>query len=244
MLSSRFSYETLSTWCRAIRHGHGAGLSLVKVFEIQSRNGPQKMREASARIVEKLKAGNSLDDALREEGETFPELFTSLAALADRTGHIPEVFGQLEDYYRMQASLQKEFRSRAIRPVAQFIIGVFVIALAILITGFLAQGSDKATPIGFGLSGPGGAVCFMGVMFGAAGGLIFAYRTFVRTAVQFAAFEAMLLRMPVIGPCVQAIAMSRFCLALRLTLDSSISVFEAVRLSLRATGNGSPSPPW
>ena len=31
--------------------------------------------------------------------------------------------------------------------------------------------------------------------------------------------------------------MSRFCLALKLTLDSSLSVFKAIRMSLRATGN-------
>ena len=43
--------------------------------------------------------------------------------------------------------------------------------------------------------------------------------------------------MPVVGPFVHAAALSRFCLALRLTLDSSMSIAKAIRLSLKATGN-------
>ena len=46
------------------------------------------------------------------------------------------------------------------------------------------------------------------------------------------------MRVPAIGPCMQASALSRFCLALRLTLDSSMSTAKALRMSLRATGNG------
>src|SRR5262249_14468917 len=45
------------------------------------------------------------------------------------------------------------------------------------------------------------------------------------------------LRLPIVGPCLEAIALARFCLALRLTLDTSLSMPEALRLCLRATGN-------
>jgi type II secretory pathway component PulF len=51
------------------------------------------------------------------------------------------------------------------------------------------------------------------------------------------AFDAFLLRVPALGPCLQALALSRFALALRLTLDSELSVARAVRLSFQATGN-------
>jgi type IV pilus assembly protein PilC len=43
---------------------------------------------------------------------------------------------------------------------------------------------------------------------------------------------------PVIGPCLQALAVTRFCLALRLTLESAMPIGRALRLSFRATGNG------
>src|SRR5262249_7521862 len=39
------------------------------------------------------------------------------------------------------------------------------------------------------------------------------------------------------GPCMEALALQRFCLALRLTTETGMSINQAMRLSLRATGN-------
>ena len=49
--------------------------------------------------------------------------------------------------------------------------------------------------------------------------------------------DRFLLRVPVIGPCLEAMALARFCLGLRLTLGAGLPVKAAVRRSLDATGN-------
>src|SRR5262249_34486560 len=49
--------------------------------------------------------------------------------------------------------------------------------------------------------------------------------------------DRVLLRLPALGPCLRALLMSRFTLALKLTLDSGLSITEALRLSLEATSN-------
>jgi type IV pilus assembly protein PilC len=69
-------------------------------------------------------------------------------------------------------------------------------------------------------------------------GTLLAIKIFTSTVAKQRAFEAWLLRVPLLGPCIQAAALNRFCLALRLTLDSSMSTGKALRLSLRVTGNG------
>jgi type IV pilus assembly protein PilC len=46
-----------------------------------------------------------------------------------------------------------------------------------------------------------------------------------------------LLQVPIVGPCLRALALTRFCLALRLTQETGMSILKALRLSLRATGN-------
>jgi type IV pilus assembly protein PilC len=239
MFGSPYSYDALAMWSRAIRHGHGAGLTLVKVFEIQTRDGPRAMREAAGRIARALADGTSLEDALTAEGERFPELFVSLAALGERTGRVPEVFGQLEEYFRLQASMRREFRAKAAWPAFQFVAGVLVIALTIFILGLVAESNNSVptAPIGFGLTGTPGAILFLTVIGGAVAGLYFGYKALTKTVAKRATLEAKLLRLPIVGPAVEAVAMSRFCLALKLTLDSSISVLKAIRLSLRATSN-------
>jgi type IV pilus assembly protein PilC len=239
MLGQRSSFDALAIWCRAVRHGHGAGLTLVRVFEMQARSGPAALRESATRIAEHLKSGNSLEDALHAEGPRLPELFVSLAIVGERSGNIPEVFGQLEEYYRLQAQLRREFWSQASWPIFQFVGAVFVIALAIFILGLLAPNdSTPSAPIGFGLTGTSGAILFLVVMASIVAGLVLTYFLLTNTVAKKEWFEAWLLRWPVLGPCLRAACLSRFCLSLRLTLDSSMSVGKALRLSLRATGNG------
>jgi type IV pilus assembly protein PilC len=239
MLGSRYSLDGLAMWARAVRHGHGAGLTLVRMFDMQTRNGPPRMREAAGRIAAQLQSGSTLEDALTAEGPNLPELFVSLAVVGERTGRIPEVFGQLEEYYRLQAQMRREFWSQATWPIFTFVAGVFVIALTIFIMGLLASGNDQqASPIGFGLSGTSGAILFLVVVFGSVAGAFLALKVLTSTVAKQAAFEAWLLRVPAVGPWLQSVALTRFCLALRVTLDSSMSVSKALSLSLRATGNG------
>lgn len=239
MFTSRYSDNDIATLCHAIRHAHGAGIALPRIFEMQADKGPSAMREAAARIGGRVKAGETLEDALVPEADRFPELFLTMAAVGERTGHIPEVFGQLDEYFSLQAKMRREFRAQAAWPVFQFVAAVLVIALTIYILGFIAEGNNSAAiaPVGFGLVGASGAITFLLVVTATVGGLFLAYKLMTKSMAKRAGFEAMLLRWPVLGPCLRAAAMSRFCLALRLTLDSSMPAGKAIRRSLRATGN-------
>jgi len=236
MFGPSYSYDALATWSRAIRHGHGAGLPLVRVFEMQAKSGPLPFREMARRIIIKLEAGETLEDSLAAEGANLPELFVSLAAVGERSGRIPTVFAQLEEYYRLQHQMKREFRSQIAWPVFQFVAAVLVIAFTIFVMGVLAP-ENPAAPIGFGLTGASGAILFLAVVGATVGGAILAVKIFTSTVAKREGFEAWLLRVPIFGPCALAIAMGRFCLALKLTLDSSLSVSKAMRMSLKATGN-------
>jgi type IV pilus assembly protein PilC len=111
---------------------------------------------------------------------------------------------------------------------------VLVIALMLFIIGVLNQ--TRGTTI-FGIRGPEAAWTFLGWVFGILGGVLFAYLMLRSSLRQMAVLDAVLLRVPVLGPCLQALALGRFALALGLTLDSSLPIARALRLSLRATGN-------
>src|SRR5262249_25279467 len=124
-------------------------------------------------------------------------------------------------------------------PVVQFFLGIFIVAGMIFITGFLAEsrGNQAPDPLGLGLRGAAGALKFLGFTFGFIFLLAAGYLILKRTLPDKPLVENFLLRVPVIGPCLQAFALARFTLALGLTLDTGLSVVKALRLSLRATGN-------
>jgi type IV pilus assembly protein PilC len=240
--AARLPLSSLIELCRALRYYLGAGLSLVDVFRSQAKKGPWAVRPVAERIAAELERGGDLATALKREADVFPPLLVSLASVGEETGMLPEVFTELEKYFVRQQKLRRQFFSRAAWPLTQFFLAIFVLAGLIFVLGLLPVNQGPAgtryDPLGLGLTGPGGALKFLGVVFGLLLALAVGYRLASRSLKHKAAVDAFLLRVPAVGPCLRALALSRFCLALRLTMETALPVGSALRLSLRATGNG------
>jgi type IV pilus assembly protein PilC len=225
--------------CRMLRHGLSAGLSVTKVFQQLAQKGPLPARPAAGRIARDLERGESLDDALQRNGTTFPRLFLAMAGVGERTGSLPEIAAELEKYYTLQLQLKRQFLAQIAWPVFQLVAAVAVIALLLLVLGFIADmtSTEPLDPLGLGLTGGRGALIFLFLVFGTAAGLYGLYRLATRSLQHKAAAEERLLRVPGIGGCLEALALARFCLALEVTIEAGLPIDEAVRMSLDATGN-------
>jgi len=236
--SRRLPLSSLIDLCRSLRHYLAAGLTLRDVFRQQAAKGTAAVRPVAARISEGIEKGADLDELLRRETAVFPPLFTALASVAEETGMLPEVFRELEKYYRLMQRLRQQFLAQIAWPAFQFFAAIFVVAGLILILGIITESNPGSTgfdPIGLG-TGPGPALRFLIGTFGLLGFTLAVY-VVARRVLREGTLDALLLRIPVIGPCVQALAVTRFCLALRLTLETAMPIARALRLSFRATGN-------
>jgi type IV pilus assembly protein PilC len=239
LFSVRLPLSSLIELCRSLRHCLGAGLTLRDVFRQQARRGPAPVRPVAARISKGLDRGDDLETALEHEKASFPPLFLALTTVGEQTGNLPEVFADLEKYFVMQQRLRRQFLGQIAWPVFQLLAAIFVIAGMIFILGAIAEGTGTKPfdPLGLGLTGTGGALTFLALAFGSFAALFGVYLLATRVLQQQAGVDALLLSLPVVGPCLRALALSRFCLALRLTLETGMSTPKALRLSLRATGN-------
>jgi type IV pilus assembly protein PilC len=237
--SSRLSLSDVIELCRSLRHYLGAGLSLVDAFRHQAKSGAARVRPVAGRIAAALEQGESLEDALKREQAVLPSLFLSLARVGEHTGMLAEVFGEMEKYFLRQRKLWRHFIAISAWPLIQFVLAVFVLAGLILIMGVLAdvRGGEPLDPLGLGLAGPSGALIFLCVVWGSVGGLAVIYWFVTRKLGGAAPVEAFLLGLPALGPCLRALALARFCMALRLTTETGMSIVKAMRLSLSATGN-------
>jgi type IV pilus assembly protein PilC len=241
MFSSRLSLSSLIELCRVIRHYMGSGLTLQDVFRQQAKRGAAAVRPLAERVSRSLEQGNDLGQALKTEKDAFPPLFLSLVTVGEETGNLPEICGELEKYFLLQQKLRNNFLSMIAWPVLQLNMAIFVISLLLWAMGIVAEihgpGTKPFDPLGFGLVGfKGGLIFFLGA-YGSIAALFVVYYVLTRTLQQKAAVDRFLLRMPVVGPCLRALALTRFCLSLWLTHETGMSVVNAVRLSLRATSN-------
>jgi type IV pilus assembly protein PilC len=236
---SRLSLSSLIELCRALRHYLGAGLSLEEVFRSQMTRGPGAVRPIAARVALELRRGNSLEDALEPEKKRFPPLFLSMVRVGERTGMLPEVFSDLERYFVRQQELRRKFLMSSAWPLIQFFLAVCVVALLIFVIGQLNAQTftgERYDPVGLGLFGASGALTFIAIVVGA---LLGAWLSFwlLGKILPGTFRDRILLMIPLVGPCLRDLALMRFCLALRLTTESGMSIGKAIRLSLESTGN-------
>src|SRR6266545_87697 len=92
----------LAELSRLLRHNLGAGLTLLDVFRQQAQRGPAGVRPIAERIRARLAQGDSLQAALADETTVFPPLFLAMASVGEETGHLTEVFEELEKYYALE----------------------------------------------------------------------------------------------------------------------------------------------
>lgn len=238
MISTRMKPDVLSRWCRMLRVSHDGGIGLADTFRQQGRRGPGEVRPLSAAVGDDLAAGQSLEDALKPHGGQLPKLFVKLAVVGERSGHLPEVFRELERYYDLEWQLVRQFRQQIAWPVFQLVAAVFVIAGLIAILGWITPAGGKPLdPLGLGLTGTAGALTFLFIVASVAVLAWLTYRFLRDRVVVMAAAERQLLQLPWIGPALEAVWLARFCLALRLTAGAGLPLKSAARDSLEATGS-------
>ncbi len=235
LFSRQLPVSSLIELCRALRHNLGAGLTLLDVFRQQASRGSLAVRPVAQRITDALARGDDLETALEPEMAFFPSIFLSMAQVGEQTGTLPEVFAELEKYFILQQRLQRQFWTQSSWPLFQLFAAFFVVAGMLFVLGILGS---NFSPLGKSFQGVGGAVKFLAVCFGTVAAMVGLYLLLTRTLKRQAAVHAFLLRVPVLGPCLEAVALARFCLCLRLTMETSLSLPKALRLCLRATGNG------
>jgi type IV pilus assembly protein PilC len=209
-------------------------------MDLLAREGTAPIRPAAAKVAADLKAGWSLQEALGKQEHAFPPLFLALTAVGEESGNLPEVMGELERYYLARQKLRRDFVSDISWPLVQFTAAVLIIAGLILILGMLPVKSgnrEVVDPLGLGLIGYEGAVRFLlGVVAGlAAIGVV--YLTGREVLRRVPVLQRVLFRVPVFGPCARALAMTRLCVALKLMLDTRLSVLKAIQLAFTATDN-------
>jgi type II secretory pathway component PulF len=237
LFSSQLPLSSLIEFCRILRHNLGAGLTLVHVFRQQAVKGPPPVRPVAGRILQQLERGESLEAALEQERAAFPPMFVSLATVGEQTGCLPEIFTELEKFFLLQQRLRRQFVTQIAWPAIQFFLAPFVIAGMLFLLAIFGDGGKSLAPLGHSYVGVLGAIKFLVHFFGTLALLAGAYLVVTRTLKQQAFVHEMLLRLPVVGSCMHAIALMRFCMALRLTMDTGMPITRALDLSLRATGN-------
>lgn len=242
MFGSRIRLKSLAVVCRTLSTMLHSGVDIKKAFRIAAdKSSDPRVREALSSVQLAIRQGEDVSTAMRATG-AFPELMIDMIDVAEQTGALPEVLDGLSRHYENNVRLRKEFLRGIAFPVFQLTAAIFVIALVILILGFIAEfqnrSEEEVDVLGWGLVGVDGVVIWFTYTFGTALALFVGYQMLRRSLQGQQFLDPLLMRIPVLGHCMRSFAMARFSWAFALTQQSGMPIQHSLSSSLRATSNG------
>ena len=224
-----------------------AGISLVQamtaLYEQCDPKRQKNLRQVISDVTTRVQGGESFNEAIAKHPRVFDRLFVSMVKAGETGGLLAEILDRLAGFLEASARLRKKIKSAMTYPV-------IVICIAMAITTFLLV---KVVPIfgeifkDFGAKLPAptqflidvsefirGEWYFLAL---GIGGTFFGLRAFLRSTrgKQFA--DRWKLKLPIFGPLVHKICMSRFARTFAQLIRSGVPILEVLDIVGGASGN-------
>lgn len=235
----------LINFCFHLEQLTSAGVPLIEsLSDLRDSVENPRFREVISGIVESIQGGAGLSKAISDYPDVFSPVFGSLIRAGEDTGRLPEVLKSLAETLKWEDELSAQTRKLAMYPafvggIVLLVVFFLMIYLVPQMVGFI-KSQNQQLPVHTELliwtsnifvkywwaiiSAP--IVAVFGIPALAKASPDFRYR-----------IDGIKLALPVIGPILRKIIMSRFASTFALMYSSGITVIDAVRNSEETAGN-------
>lgn len=230
--------EDIAIFCRQFYTMLNAGVTLNVALGILADELPKKaMRQATARLLERISKGESLSKAMSQEENIFPALLVNMVEVGETTGSLDTVMLRMANQYVKDNKLNKKIKSTMIYPAILAIVAVSVVIflLTYILPTFLTIFTDNGVAI------PWTTQLLIAISdFLLANGLILIVslilvtillNIFGRTEKGKEVFAHAKLKVPIFKALNQKIVVARFTRTMSILIASGIPIIQALELT-------------
>jgi len=242
---SRVTRPDLINFCFHLEQLATAGVPLMEgLNDLRESVENPRFREVVSGLVESIEGGRNLSGALAEYPEVFSKVFVSLVRSGEQTGKLPEVLRSLSESLKWEDELAAQTKKLIMYPafVGSIVLLVTLFLMVYLVpqmVGFIRNmGQDIPLQTRLLIVVSEFFVNFwwlvLAAPFLAWGGLKLALAR--NPAVRFT-LDHYKISMPLIGPILRKIILSRFASSFAMMYGSGITVLDAIRSCEEIVGN-------
>lgn len=200
-------------------------------------------RKDLRKIRTAVENGATLSEAMETCPYMFDSLYLSMVKAGEASGNLDNILGQLVTYIERAAKIVKQIKSAMTYPAIVIAVAILVIwALLAFVVPAMAANFESA---GNELPGLTRMVMDLSDMvtnswmeiFGGIVMVISGFMVWRKTESGAKQFDAMLLKIPVIGGVLKKIAVGRFCNTMSSMLNSGVNLLEALTICASSSGN-------
>ncbi|MDF9408609.1 type II secretion system F family protein [Pelotomaculum isophthalicicum JI] len=240
----RVSARELALICHQLATMTQAGIPLLQCLNIliqQCDNGI--LKRTLKKVTEHLKEGMSLADSLKSYPKVFPPLLINMVNSGEVSGMLDQVLNRLAMNMQKEYELIEKIKSAMTYPAAVLVVAIVsvVALLTFVIPKFISLLNSMMAPIPFAtrLIVQFGSI-FHDYWYLAAfsfSGVVFCYKRAITTERGRILKDKTIIKIPVIGPLIQKMIISRFCRSFSALLKSGVPVLQSLDVVKNITGN-------
>jgi len=223
-----------------------AGLPLVQCLDILGNQEPNRIFAAALRDIKNtVEQGATFSDALRRHPKIFDDLFVNLVQAGEVGGILDTILNRLAVYIEKRVKLGRQVRGALTYPIA--VILIMIVVMIVLMTfvipafeGMFAEfGAKDALPTltKYVIATSKGFVTYLPLTIILSIGATVAGTYFYRNKRGKKMVHKVILKLPILGPTLQKIAVARFTRTLGTLLASGVPILDALDIVARTAGN-------
>jgi general secretion pathway protein F len=237
----RFSESELALATRQFASLLAAQLPLANALSATIEGTEHKaVREVLSAVRSEVVAGHRLADALGQFPLEFPDVYRATVAAGEESGNLAQVMERLADYIEERDALRSKILGAFVYPAVVTLVGVIIVLF--LMTYVMPQVVEVFRQTRQALPWPTRALLVTSDVLRVAGvwialGLVaagFALRRWLARPGPKAAWDALMLRLPVAGRTVRAVNAARFASTLAILAAAGVPLLRALEAA-RAT---------
>ena len=242
--SSKVKVKDVAVFFRQFSVMIDAGLPLVQCLEILGANQENpSFQKTLLGVRTGVEGGATLANAMRQYPVVFDDLSTNMVEAGETGGILDIILQRMAIYVEKAVKLRAAVKSALIYPVAVVSLAVLIVAallkwvVPIFANLFVGLGVALPLPtrIVIGLSGFVGQFWWFFIV--GAVGIFFGVKQIRKHPRGRYYFDAMLLKLPIMGSLLRKIAVARFTRTLGTLITSGVPILEGLAITARTSGN-------
>jgi type IV pilus assembly protein PilC len=236
--------KVLTTFTRQLATLVDAGLPLLRglrVLEKQERNGP--LKKILGDLSVSIEGGSTFSEGLAQHPKVFNRLFVNMVKAGELGGVLEVVLKRLAEFSEKAQKIKGKVKAAMFYPVAVLIVALGILALLLLFV--IPRFKDVFA--GMGVTMPAFTLFVLAVsdtvrlhFFPTVGGIavvVVAFLLFIKTKIGRHLWDKFKLKMPVLGPVISKVAISRFARTLGTLVSSGVPILQALTIVRETAGN-------
>jgi len=245
-LSGRVKSKVLTTFTRQLATLVDAGLPLLRGLRVlQKQEKNVTLRNIIGELSTSIEGGSTFSEGLAQHPKVFNRLYVNMVKAGELGGVLEVVLNRLSEFMEKAQKIKGKVIAAMFYPCAVLVVAVVIMGVLMVyvipqfktVFSGMLNGAELPTFTRFVLGISDAVKDHFFVTTGIIAVIVIIFMLLIRTKMGRRIFDKVKLKMPVFGPVISKVAISRFTRTLGTLVSSGVPILQALTIVKETSGN-------